>query len=413
MNSLITAITNFIRIYLIRRFIVVFLNDVKPDKKKEVLVCGVFFVVSTGAYFIFHLTYINVICSIAGISMMVLLRTKSIKMYFLVTYSVYFINLMCDCLVVPLFVDYTEGEEFNQIFVIVETLLIFMCELAAEKIIWHKRKEDVAQRIPLILVPLLSVIAVLFLVKIDDREAMPVMGISLLIINFLVFYLYDIVVKAVTDQYENELLQQQMQIYANQMEVIMQGEKKVKSLRHDMKHHLNELKYLADKKEKGDVLAYIGSMESFLQNPDEMVASGNVEMDSLLNYMLRQAEKNLTTVNIKVNIPENIIPAFDINVILGNLLENAIRAAQQSEEKFLEMSMDYDKGMLIIEIKNSFSGELHKSQNGLLTTKTKKEGHGIGLSSVEQVVKKYNGLLKTGTQDRYFYVNILLYCSQF
>lgn len=412
-NSLITMLTNFVGIYLIRRFVLVFLDDIKPDKKKEMLVFGAFFVISTGTYLFFHLTYVNVICSIVGISALVLLRTKSVKMYFLVTYSVYFINIICDCIVVALFVDYKEGQEFNQVFVIIEDFLIFICVLVTEKIVRHRRKEDTVQSIPLILVPLSSVITVLILAAINDKEAMLIVAASLLIINFLVFILYDFVVQTACAQYENELLQQQVQVYENQIGIIIQSENKIKSLRHDMRHHLNELQYMIDKKEKRDAVRYIDDMKSFLQNPDEIVGSGNVEMDSLLNYMLQRAKKDLSTVNINVSIPENILPAFDINMILGNLLENAIEAARQSEEKSLEVLIYYKQGVMTIEIKNSFAGELRRNQQGFLTTKEAKENHGIGLKSVKHIVEKYDGLLKIETQENLFCVNVILYLSQF
>lgn len=407
-NALITVLTNFVGIYLIRKFVMIFLDDIKPDKKVEMIVFGAFFVISTGAYFMFHLTYVNVICSIVGISALVLLRTKSVKMYFLVTYSIYFLNIICDCIVVALFVDYKEGQEFNQVFVIIEDFLIFICELVTEKIVRHRRKNDTVQNMPLILVPLSSVITVLILMWINDKAAMLIVAVSLLIINFLVFYLYDIVIQTASAQYENELLQQQVQVYQNQIDIIMQGEGKVKSLRHDMRHHMRELQYLIERKGKQDALGYINDMKSFLQNPDEIVSSGNVEMDSLLNYMLQWAKRDLTTVTVNVSIPENILPAFDINMILGNLLENAIEAARQSAEKTLEVLLYYKQGVMTIDIKNSFPGELRK---GFLTTKAEKGNHGIGLSSVKQIVEKYDGLMKIEEQDNLFCVNVILYLS--
>lgn len=410
-NALITVLTNFTRIYLIRRFVITFLGDAKPNKKKEIVVSFALFVISTGAYFMLHLTYVNAICSIVGISALVLLRTKSVKMYFLVTFSIYFIGLICDCVVVSLFVDYKEGQEFNQVFVIIENFFILMCEFVTEKIVRHRRKEKTVQSIPLILVPLASVITVFILAEIDDKEAMLIVAVSLLVINFLVFYLYDIVVQTASAQYENELLQQQIQVYQNQIDIIMQGEGKVKSLRHDMRHHMRELQYLIEKKGKQDALSYINDMKSFLQNPDEIVSSGNVEMDSLLNYMLQWAKRDLTTVTVNVSIPENILPAFDINMILGNLLENAIEAARQSTEKTLEVLFYYKQGVMTIDIKNSFAGELRKDRNGFLTTKAEKERHGVGLNSVKQAVEKYNGLLKTETMENLFCVNVVLYFS--
>lgn len=100
-------------------------------------------------------------------------------------------------------------------------------------------------------------------------------------------------------------------------------------------------------------------------------------------------------------------------MILGNLLENAIEAAHQSEEKMLEVLICYKQEVITIDIKNSFAGKLRKSRNGFLTTKAEKGKHGIGLNSVKQIVKKYKGLLKIETQKNLFCVNVTLYLSQF
>ena len=412
-NTLLTILTNLFNIYLTIRYINIFLDQVKPERKKEIIVFGAYFIINTGAYLAFHLTSVNMLCSIAGISALVLLRTKSVKMYFLVTYSIYAINLLCDVVVVMLFVDYREGEVFNQVFVIIEDFLILICELLTERIVRNKRKEDGPQSIPLILVPFFSVVTMIILINIGDRKSIFIVGVSYLVINFLIFYLYDIVVQNANARYENRLLQQQVQVYGSQIDIIMQGEDRIKSLRHDMKHHLNELRYMIDKKEKQDALQYIDSMKGFLQIPDEIVESGNLEIDSLLNYMLRRAKSSLATVTVNVNIPERILPAFDINVILGNLLENAIEAAEQSEEKCLDVQICYGQGVMTLEIKNSFNGELRRKQGGFLTTKEGSENHGIGLGSVKRIVEKYNGLLKIETLENLFCVNAILYLSQF
>ncbi len=53
----------------------------------------------------------------------------------------------------------------------------------------------------------------------------------------------------------------------------------------------------------------------------------------MVNYMFRLAKQEMLTVNINVRLPKSVGHSFDINVILGNLLENAIEAARQTEEK--------------------------------------------------------------------------------
>ncbi len=46
-----------------------------------------------------------------------------------------------------------------------------------------------------------------------------------------------------------------------------------------MKHHMNELKILAAKGEGRAIEEYIGSMEEFIANPNEIVSLGNLEID--------------------------------------------------------------------------------------------------------------------------------------
>lgn len=179
-----------------------------------------------------------------------------------------------------------------------------------------------------------------------------------------------------------------------------------------MKHHISELKLMAIKNETEDIQKYIDDMGEFIENPNEIVSSGNMEIDSMLNYMLQQAKKELHIVNIKMQIPAAVSHFFDLNVILGNLLENAIEAARQTEEKQLNVDIKLKQGIMRIKIENSFHGELRKGQKGLLTTKEKAEQHGIGLSNVRKIVEKYNGVMEICPHDNLFCVKLILYMSK-
>ena len=139
------------------------------------------------------------------------------------------------------------------------------------------------------------------------------------------------------------MLKSQVQIYANQLDVILQSEEKMKALRHDMKHHMNELMLMANRYDIEEIQEYIGHMEDFIRNPNEIVDSGNLEIDSVLNYMLQKAEEELKDVAVNVMLPEKIKHSFDINVLLGNLLENAIDAARQTEKKYLRVDITLKK----------------------------------------------------------------------
>ena len=179
-----------------------------------------------------------------------------------------------------------------------------------------------------------------------------------------------------------------------------------------MKHQINEIKKLCMQDKKTELLKYLNEMTYFIEDSKQIVSSGNADVDSLLNYMLKNAKDVLKEVNVICKLPEHMHHSFDINIILGNLLENAIEASKKSEEKKLNLNISYSKGILSIFISNSYNGEIKENEKGLLTTKQKKNEHGIGLKSVNQIVEKYNGIMSTLYNENMFQVKLLLYISQ-
>ena len=114
--------------------------------------------------------------------------------------------------------------------------------------------------------------------------------------------------------------------------------------------------------------------------------------------------------SIKVEVPEEIfISDFDLNILLSNLLENSIEAIQHVREKELDICLRYQKSILYISIYNTFEEVRRKGKDVYLTTKQDKNQHGIGLSSVRNIVEKYDGQMKIQTQEQKFMVDIILY----
>ena len=419
LDFMICALTNLFRIFLIGRCASIFLGaDV--DKKKKHIVYGCFFVINTVLFWEFHTVWINMICNLMGIGAIVWLYTKSVRTNLFITGTIYLVNCGCDVAATSLFVNYRDGGAYNQIYAVISFFLIFMCELVIEKMITiHKDAED-AQNISLVLMPICSSIVIILLIYTDTCTGigLTIVSIGLLIANFLMLYLYNLLLHSISQQYEMEMLKTQLQAYANQLNVVLRGEEKIKALRHDIKHHLNELMLLANKHDVAEIQKYIDEMNSFLKNPNEIVSSGNLEIDSVLNFMLQKAEKELKTVDIKVMLPEKVRHSFDINVMLGNLLENAIKAAGKTENKYLSVHIKLKRGILKVKIENSFESSciLRKEQNRkdtiLKTTKPFTEQHGIGLKNVKKIVEKYNGTMAVTAQKGIFCVNLLLYMAR-
>lgn len=412
------ALTNLVRMYLIYRFVITFLGKSENvNQKKEIFIFAVFYITNTVLFLQFHTIWINVISNLIGIGAVVWLHSKSWKALIFVTSSIYLINVGCDVVGTALFVNYKDGVIHSQVYAAIAVFLIFICELITEKIITIHENSERIRNFSLIGIPLGSIVLVCLLTYSDTctNIGVAIVSMSLLIINFYMFYLYNQLLHSVSEEYETEMLRQKVQIYSNQMDVILQSEERIKIIKHDMKHHLNELKCLANEHKSVELLQYIEQMELAIKNPNEIVSSGNFEIDGVLNYMLHKAREELIEVDVKVKLPEKIKHSFDINILLGNLMENAIEAAKQTEKKYLSLMVALSKGVLKIVVKNSFQPygviieeQLH-GQKRYLTTKAEKNEHGIGLQSVRKIVEEYNGTIEIEQENDIFCVKLIMY----
>lgn len=416
-NILICWLSNFFRMVLIRRFMQVFFGK-EASGKKELIVYGLFYVVNTVLYLVFHLPLLNFVCNLAGIFIITRLYTHTFKINSMVTLLVYFINMGCDTLAIVLFVDnYRESVIHNQVFSLITVLLFFICILAAEKIVTSNKMTDVVlpeHSLSLMLVPLISILlfgGLLFDKNSPDNMVFEMETLCLLFINMVVFYLYNEILKAYTYKIDKLVLEQKISMYANQLDTIMKTENKIRGLQHDMKHHIIQLELMAKQNGQSDIEEYLQNMADFMSNPEEVVHTGNLDIDSVLNYMISKAKQVLKEVNVKVNIPSDIASHFNINVIIGNLLENAIEAAVNTENKILDIDIHYKQGVLYLDISNSYSNKVTVKEHRFLTSKEDDHKHGIGLDNVKKMVEEHNGVLQFCYDENMFRVKIMMYAE--
>ncbi|MCR5783867.1 MAG: GHKL domain-containing protein [Clostridia bacterium] len=81
----------------------------------------------------------------------------------------------------------------------------------------------------------------------------------------------------------------------------------------------------------------------------------------------------------------------DLVVIMGNLLDNAVDAAEKSEDKAILLETDNRNRYAVIVITNSCDSPPAASGEKLLSTKNDRTLHGIGLKTVKKTLQKYGG----------------------
>ena len=414
-DILIAAVTNLFRIYIVWKFVGLFLTERKAGKRTEVIAYVIFYVISFGMFLIFHYPIVNIATNLICLFLVTLLYEGSIRKKITTTVLIYTINMVSDILASFLFFDYKVGQTTPQLFSIVTVLLIQISELIAARLLDNKAKQEYTRGIKyLLIIPVLSIIMLFMLISfnLNNRFLLVCERMGILLINIVVFYLYNMLMEVHHQLREKEMMELKVKVYSGQLETITQTQKKIRRLRHDMVHHIMQLYSMASLNKNAEMLEYLDKMEQAMINPKEHVSSGNKDIDGILNFMLEKAVSILKKVDVQVKIPEDLHTcSFELAVILGNIIDNAIEAARQTEDKWLSLQITADKGILFIRVSNSYCGCIKTSGDKLLTSKEDKENHGLGLDSVKDMIKKYNGDMKRTCDKNIFTVDILLYLT--
>lgn len=234
--------------------------------------------------------------------------------------------------------------------------------------------------------------------------------ISVLILNFTIFYLYDSISKSFNDKIRSEIEKREIIYYQNQAKLIYENSESLKQFRHDVKNHLIVIKNMIEQNKTDEAIKYISLLTDKISNIMLFSETGNLAIDSILNYKLTQAFELGIKIKSDIILPKQLeICEDDFVVIFGNLLDNAIEATGKTEtEKYINLIIRYNSGNIIILLKNSFNGKLNVKNNVLDTTKSDKQLHGIGLRSIESTIQKYNGEMLVEHNDKEFCTKIIL-----
>lgn len=231
-------------------------------------------------------------------------------------------------------------------------------------------------------------------------------------INIFTLFQYGRITKIYQNLLEQKYTEQRINMYENQFEIINKSQQNLTSLMHDFKKHLRLINGYIHADELQSAVSYINQLDVELDVPKDIIHSDNSEIDCILNYLLSQAEQIGCTINASVKVPERqFMPSFDLNILLSNLLENALDALKKTSTRKLEVYITYNKGILYVNIYNSFNGHVRKHHDSFLTTKPNANMHGYGLQNIQSIVKKYQGESSIRYSDDMFYVNIILCIS--
>lgn len=176
---------------------------------------------------------------------------------------------------------------------------------------------------------------------------------------------------------------------------------KLKILRHDYHHHLNILENLIRSGNENEISSYIEDMKKEVGDDDFIYYSTDPAINALLSNYVEICEEQNITFNVEIDIPNEIkLSSYEMCIIIGNLLENAVEACKRiASERSIELSIKHITSQLIIMVKNSYDGKVIEN-NGIPVSR--KSDSGFGILSVKELAKKYDGDLLMEWNNEFF-----------
>ncbi|WP_456055919.1 sensor histidine kinase [Agathobacter sp.] len=176
------------------------------------------------------------------------------------------------------------------------------------------------------------------------------------------------------------------------------------SLRHDMKNHLIVIDGYASQHNDRKIHEYIHNISEDLSLTNA-VDSGSHIVSALIAEKENKAKSQNIRCEINISTPGINIDDFSITTIIGNLFDNAIKAASECEHGWIRFSLTQTGSYMNIVIENSCSGNIIENNGEFTSTKNDKVlPHGIGIKNVRKVVSNLNGQIDFSYASGYFSV---------
>jgi Histidine kinase-, DNA gyrase B-, and HSP90-like ATPase. len=324
------------------------------------------------------------------------------------------INTIISLMISHGMIYFINTESYYILLVITTRLIEFMILRILVWVIQRKLHEQISikQLIGYFILPLYSVLnlfsMVYFIQVYPSEENMFLFTINIVILIGLNIYfagVFDVISK--NNHLENELSlnQQQQQIHVRYYENLEQKYDSTRKLIHDIRNHIQAMEQLYEVQKNEEGCQYAKDVHAMLNQMGHKYYTDNKILNIILNDKVQTMQANGITDDIKIGVDIHFVRDVDLTSLFANILDNAIEAARQSEEKYIVLRIAAVHDFITITLKNSIAHQPIKQGNSFLSTKDNHEG--LGLKNAEWVVKKYKGDIQYEWGEKYFITRIM------
>lgn len=186
--------------------------------------------------------------------------------------------------------------------------------------------------------------------------------------------------------------------------------KEMARLSHDVKHERRFLEKCLEENRVEEARLYLA--EKGNQSPaNGRIWTGMSIVDFVINKEMGEMERKGIRFSMESGLEQLPVAEGDFVVLFGNVLENAVEAAEQCErgERWIKIDIRTKNDIFLFSISNSIEQMPKVREEEFLTTKDNKSIHGWGLKNVKSIVKKYDGTIEFHYTDRVFEVTVIFW----
>ena len=230
----------------------------------------------------------------------------------------------------------------------------------------------------------------------------------ILLVATLVYYLNSTYKYQMRSEIVEKFNKQQKEYYTH----LLEKENETRNFRHDIRDQLLEIRSLCNNGKVEEASSYVNVLlNNALDIGNNQYDVGNIVINTMLNYYL-YAIKNECYIYINGLVSDDIdIENVDLCIIVSNLIKNAVEAVMKLESgnKEIYFTAKQINGYFGIIVKNTADiKKIIKNGSKIVTNKSDKNNHGVGLENVKRTVQKYAGTCDIKTENGYFIVEICI-----
>lgn len=242
----------------------------------------------------------------------------------------------------------------------------------------------------------------------DAGEYLPIIFSFVFIIGAVFLTAYNQMIVSFEMQIQQKQLITKYELELKYYDDIDASMKKLSSLRHDFKNHLIVLSGYAQKGELGKLQQYIDKISTACAET-KIIQTPNSLISSILNAKASACDQKGISFDCTCNFGSVSIPDFYLITIFGNILDNAITAAEKVKEGYIQLSILQADSFLTIACKNNHCETIRQKDDRFISTKeTADPFHGIGIKNIQDATAERNGTVDIQYDSSVFSIVVLL-----